>query len=69
MLVMAARQVNAKDDVMLMSTQGKMIRIRVGEISTQGRVTQGVRLMSVNPGEKVAALELIVDTTGDGTAS
>lgn len=59
--VLCARQVSDSDDIMLMSTQGKMIRIHVGEISTLGRVTQGVRLMSVNAGEKVAALELIVD--------
>jgi len=59
--VVAACQVRPEDDVMMMSDKGKMIRMRVGEISEQGRVTQGVRVMSMGPNEKVAALEIIAD--------
>lgn len=59
--VVAACQVLPKDEVMIVSDKGQMIRIRVGEISEQGRVTQGVRLMSVTSGEKVVALEHIAD--------
>ena len=39
--VMGARQVVPNEDVMLVSNKGQMIRIRVGEISEQGRNTQG----------------------------
>jgi DNA gyrase subunit A len=60
-LVMASRQVLPKDDVMLVSNKGQMIRIHVGEISEQGRNTQGVRLMNVSAGEKVVSFEYMAE--------
>ncbi len=63
--VMGARQVTAKDDLMLVSDKGQMIRIHVGEISEQGRNTQGVRLMTVSPGEKVVSFEYMADNSDD----
>lgn len=59
--VMGARQVRAGDDVMLVSDQGQMIRIHVGEISEQGRTAGGVRLMTVASGEKVVAVEAMAE--------
>ncbi len=55
--VLGAQQVLPKDDVMLVSNKGQMIRIHVGEISEQGRNTQGVRLMTMSSGEKVVSFE------------
>ncbi|MBC7396875.1 MAG: DNA gyrase subunit A, partial [Bdellovibrionales bacterium] len=52
-----AKQVTAKDDLMLVSSRGKLIRIKIGDISEQSRNTQGVRLMNVDGGEKVVAVE------------
>jgi DNA gyrase subunit A len=74
--VMGARQVLPKDDLMLVSNKGQMIRIRVGEISEQSRVTTGVRLMDVANGEKVVSVEYLPEnaagvdeeTTQDSTA-
>jgi DNA gyrase subunit A len=65
--VMGSRQVLPKDDLMLVSNKGQMIRIRVGEISEQGRNTQGVRLMTVSPGEKVVGLEYMAESSGTDT--
>jgi DNA gyrase subunit A len=65
--VMGCRQVIGKDDVMLVSNRGQMIRISVGQISEQGRNTQGVRLMSVVPGEKVVSFEYIAENTAENT--
>jgi DNA gyrase subunit A len=59
--LMSARQVTPKDDLMLFSSRGKLIRIRIGEISEQSRNTQGVRLMMVDGNEKVVAVENIPD--------
>jgi DNA gyrase subunit A len=59
--VMGARQVLPKDDVMLVSNKGQMIRIHVGEISEQGRNTQGVRLMSMAHDEKVVSFEYMAE--------
>ncbi len=57
--VMGARQVLPKDDLMLVSDKGQMIRIQVEGISEQGRNTTGVRLMNVAQGEKVVAVEYL----------
>jgi DNA gyrase subunit A len=59
-LIMGSRQVLTKDDVMLVTNKGQMIRIHVGEISEQGRNTQGVRLISMGMGEKVVSFEYMV---------
>ena len=67
--VVVARQVISKDDVMLVSNQGQMIRIRVGEISEQGRNTQGVRLMTMSSeSEKVVALEYMAESDEEGNS-
>ncbi|MEK6579583.1 MAG: DNA gyrase subunit A [Bdellovibrionota bacterium] len=64
-LIMGSRQVLPKDDVMLVSNKGQMIRIHVGEISEQGRNTQGVRLMTVSHGEKLVAFEYMAENVED----
>ena len=63
--VMGSRQVLPKDDVMLVSDKGQMIRIHVGEISEQGRNTQGVRLMTMSSGEKVVSFEYMAESSVD----
>jgi DNA gyrase subunit A len=55
--LISARQVTPVDDLMLMSSKGKLIRIQISEIRETGRNTQGVRLMNVDGGEKVVAVE------------
>jgi DNA gyrase subunit A len=69
--VMGARQVTPKDDVMLVSNKGQMIRTNVAGISEQGRAAQGVRLMTVSPGEKLVSFELLAEFVaaplGEGT--
>ncbi len=59
--IMGSRQVLPKDDVMLVSSKGQMIRIHVGEISEQGRNTQGVRLISLSPAEKLVSFEYLAE--------
>ncbi|MGK5088779.1 DNA gyrase subunit A [Bdellovibrionota bacterium FG-2] len=59
--IMGTRQVLPKDDVMLVSNRGQMIRVHVGEISEQGRNTQGVRVMNVAQGEKVVSFEYMAE--------
>ncbi|MBS1959302.1 MAG: DNA gyrase subunit A [Bdellovibrionales bacterium] len=55
--LVSAREVKAKDDLMLFSSRGKLIRISIGEIRETGRNASGVRLMNVENGEKVVAVE------------
>jgi DNA gyrase subunit A len=60
--VVAARLVQDEDEVMLITTGGVLIRTRVAEIRELGRATQGVTLISLDPGEKLAGLEKIVES-------
>ena len=62
---MGSRQVLPKDDLMLVSNKGQMIRIKVGQISEQGRNTQGVRLMTMAPGEKVVSFEYLAEIVAE----
>jgi DNA gyrase subunit A len=59
--VSAVRIVTDDDHLILISDRGKLIRMRVGEIKVQGRATQGIRLMRVDDGEKVAAIERLAE--------
>ncbi|MDQ3366934.1 MAG: DNA gyrase subunit A [Myxococcota bacterium] len=59
--VSATRIVTDEDDLILISDRGKLIRLRAKDISIQGRATQGVRLMRVDDGEQVAAIERLAE--------
>jgi DNA gyrase subunit A len=53
--------VDDTDEVMLISTGGVLIRTAVSQIREQGRSTQGVTLISLDAGEKLAGVERIVE--------
>ena len=59
--VCGVRIVTDDDHLILISDRGKLIRMLVGEIKVQGRATQGVRLMRVDDGEHVAAIERLAE--------
>ena len=54
--VVGALQVTDEEDLMLISNRGKIIRLKVKEISVIGRNTQGVRLIHLEDGEKVVSV-------------
>jgi DNA gyrase subunit A len=49
------------DEVMVISNKGKIIRLKVGDIPIQGRTTQGVRLITLEEGEKVVAIAKLAE--------
>ena len=49
--------VTNENDIMLITTEGVVIRMDVGEISEFGRVTQGVRVMRLNENVKIKSIE------------
>ena len=59
--VSGVRIVTEDDHLILISDRGKLIRIRVKDIPIQGRATQGVRVMRVDDGEHVAAIERLAE--------
>ena len=63
--LVAATLVEAKDQVMLITTGGVLIRTGVEEIRETGRAAQGVRLINLDEGEKLAGLEKVVETEGE----
>jgi len=63
--LVGARLVSKDDQIMLITTGGVLIRTRVSEVREQGRSTQGVRLINLDEGEKLAGLEKIVESDED----
>ena len=51
--VVACREIQAEEEVMVVTQNGIMIRISVQGISTIGRNTQGVRLINLDEGDRV----------------
>jgi DNA gyrase subunit A len=56
------------DEVMLISTGGVLIRTKVAQIREQGRSTQGVTLIALGEGERLAGVERIEEHDEDDAA-
>ncbi len=63
--VVAAALVTKDDEVMLISTGGVLIRTKVKSIREMSRSTQGVTLINLSGGEKLAGLERVVERDED----
>ncbi len=64
--VVAALQVSEESDVMIITEFGKIIRVHANEIREAGRSTQGVRLLRLEDGDKVAAAAGILEEVPNG---
>jgi len=69
--VVGILSVKEDSDLMIVSQNGKIIRIESSTIRQAGRSTQGVRLVTLEEGDKVAAASVIPETengngNGDG---
>ncbi len=65
--IMGILPVTDKDDLMIITDKGQVIRTKISGISLLGRNTQGVRLINVKPDEKVVAVEKIAEAEDDTT--
>ena len=59
--VVAALQVREDSDVMIITGHGKVIRVHAAEIREAGRSTQGVRLLRLDEGDRIAAAAAILE--------
>jgi len=59
--VVAATLVDQDDEIMLIGTNGVLIRTRVKEIREMSRATQGVTLINLDDGDKLAGLSRIAE--------
>jgi DNA gyrase subunit A len=64
--VIAAKQVDDEEEVILIADSGKMIRMDLHSIRVIGRSTQGVTLINLEEGEKVVGMDSVAkDRTED----
>ena len=59
--VVGVREVMEDTDLMLITHEGKIIRITAGSVSRIGRSTQGVKVMDMGDGDRIVALARIPD--------
>ncbi|HEX9020422.1 MAG TPA: DNA gyrase subunit A [Nitrospirota bacterium] len=60
-LIIGMAQVSDDDEIILITANGKVLRIRAKDISVQGRNTQGVRLFDIDEADKVASFAKLVE--------
>jgi DNA gyrase subunit A len=53
------KMVSEKDDIMLITKNGIVIRLNVSEVSRMGRITQGVTLMKFDKDQTVVSIAKI----------
>jgi DNA gyrase subunit A len=68
-LVIGMAQVSAEDEIILITSNGKVLRIRARDISVLGRNTQGVRLFDIDEGDKVVSFAKLVEREDDKDAA
>jgi DNA gyrase subunit A len=59
--IVVVRQVSDDEDLMVVTDQGKIIRLRVGDIPSIGRITQGVKLIDIEVDERVVGAAPLVE--------
>jgi len=67
--VVGAVLVEPRDEIMLITTGGVLVRTRVSEIREMGRATQGVTLISVDQGTTLTGLQRVVESDGADDAA
>ncbi|MCE7915466.1 MAG: DNA gyrase subunit A [Nitrosomonas sp. PRO4] len=67
--VVTAKLVKPDDEIMLITSGGVMIRTRVNEVREMSRATQGVTLINLDAGEKLAGLERVVESEDNDVES
>jgi DNA gyrase subunit A len=67
--VMNILSVKEDTDIVIITQTGKIIRIESSEIRQAGRSTQGVKLVSLEEGDRVAAASVIPDAEEAGPAN
>ena len=60
--VVGAVLVEPKDEIMLITTGGVLVRTRVSEIREMGRATQGVTLIAVDEGTTLSGVQRVVES-------
>ena len=57
------------DDVLVVTTKGKIIRVHADEVTSQGRNTMGVRIIDLDPDDQVGSIARVEAEQTTGTES
>ena len=64
--VVGVKAVNDDHEIMMITTEGIIIQLRVQDISNLGRITSGVKLINLDKGVKVAQIAKVRERVSDG---
>jgi DNA gyrase subunit A len=64
--VVGMLQVRAGDDILVVTTKGKIIRVHADEITSQGRNTMGVRIIDMEPDDQVGSIARVEGEQSSG---
>ena len=64
--VVGVKAVKDDNEIMMITTEGVIIQIRMQDISTLGRITSGVKLINLDKGVKVAKIAKVREKISNG---
>ena len=64
--VVGVKAVNDDHEIMMITTLGTIIQLRMEDISTLGRITSGVKMINLEEGMKVAQIAKVREKVSDG---
>ncbi|MCR2049654.1 DNA gyrase subunit A [Acetatifactor muris] len=64
--VVGVKAVTDENEIMMISTEGIIIQLRMQDISTLGRVTSGVKMIDMEEGVKIAQIAKVREKVSDG---
>ena len=67
--VIGLSMVGATQEVLIVTDKGQMLRIKAAEIRSTGRNAQGVKLMDVDDGERIVAIEVFEEEVQDTSST
>ncbi len=67
--VVGMLQVREGDDILVVTTKGKMIRMHADDITSQGRNTMGVRIIDIEPDDHVGSIARVEAEHNGGSES
>ena len=65
--VVGVKAVNDDHEIMMITTEGVIIQLRMEDISTLGRITSGVKMMNLEEDVKVAKIAKVREKVSDGS--
>ncbi len=66
--VVGMAYVHDEDEVMVITQQGMILRMKAGDVRVIGRVTQGVRLIEMEEGDRVVAIAKLNEREAEAAA-